>query len=194
MSNRVFHPEVSLAIEEYFKKAGISQVMAAKLLNVTPQAVSLQLKQPFGKNVSSKWEKAFGFNRDFLMTGNGELIAPREPIESAQTDSGSVNNSSMHKSEGPAQKDDMSANITKDEAYYRNLDIDDFVYDAKWESTNDYMLAQEIVKAFYIQLNAIKAEIDYYKRELAKLSEEKKNLFLENATLRRLIHKYKGQY
>lgn len=194
MSNRVFHPEVSLAIEEYFKKAGISQVMAAKLLNVTPQAVSLQLKQPFGKNVSSKWEKAFGFNRDFLMTGNGELIAPREPIESAQTDSGSVNNSSMHKSEGPAQKDDTSANITKDEAYYRNLDIDDFVYDAKWESTNDYMLAQEIVKAFYIQLNAIKAEIDYYKRELAKLSEEKKNLFLENATLRRLIHKYKGQY
>ncbi len=194
MSNRVFHPEVSLAIEEYFKKAGISQVMAAKLLNVTPQAVSLQLKQPFGKNVSSKWEKAFGFNRDFLMTGNGELIAPREPIESAQTDSGSVNNSSMHKSEGAAQKDDTSANITKDEAYYRNLDIDDFVYDAKWESTNDYMLAQEIVKAFYIQMNAIKAEIDYYKRELAKLSEEKKNLFLENATLRQLIHKYKGQY
>lgn len=188
MSNRVFHPEVSLAIEEYFKKAGISQVMAAKLLNVTPQAVSLQLKQPFGKNVSSKWEKAFGFNRDFLMTGNGELIAPREPIESAQTDSGSVNNSSMHKSEGPAQKGDTSADIPKDETYYRNLDIDDFVDDAKWESTNDYQLAYDIVQAFYIQMNAIKAEIDYYKRELAKLSEEKKNLFLENATLRRLIH------
>lgn len=187
MSNRVFYPEVSLAIEEYFKKVGISQVMAAKLLNVTPQAVSLQLKQPFGKNVSSKWEKAFGFNRDFLMTGNGELIAPREPIESAQTDSGSVNNSSMHKSEGPAQKDDTSADIPKDETYYRNLDIDDFVGDAKWESTNDSQLAYEIVQAFNIQMNAIKAEIDYYKRELAKLSEENKNLFLENATLRRLI-------
>ncbi|MBQ9410252.1 MAG: hypothetical protein IJU21_01440, partial [Bacteroidales bacterium] len=67
-------------------------------------------------------------------------------------------------------------------------DIDDFVDDAKWESTNDNQLAYEIVQAFYIQMNAIKAEIDYYKRELAKLSEEKKNLFLENATLRRLIH------
>ena len=80
-------PAVTKTIKEHFRKNCIHQTDASKMLGVTPQAVSLQLKQPFGKCVSKRWEKAFGFNPHFLMTGTGELIAGTpEPEKTKDTE------------------------------------------------------------------------------------------------------------
>ena len=158
MSNRVFISEVSHAIEEHFKRVGLTQVMAAQLLGVTPQAVSLQLRQPFGKNVSAKWEKAFGFNRVFLMTGKGELISPDIDFT-------------------PAKKEDKS---------FQKIDLEDFVCHNHWDSQKDYESALTLAHAALSQIGDFKAEIDYYIRENQKLVEENKKLFIENSALRRI--------
>ena len=194
MSNRVFIPEVSHAIEEYFERVGLTQVMAAHLLGVTPQAVSLQLRQPFGKNVSAKWEKAFGFNREFLMTGEGELISSDKeftPAEKAIHESASKELGLIKEieKENKALAQDGSKNdelAQKEDDMYRKIDLDDFVYNTHWDSTKDYESAFTLVEAVRVKISDLEAELEYYIREHQKLVEENKNLFIENSALRRI--------
>lgn len=68
------HPEVGAAIKAYFKNKRISQKDAAKMLDVSHAAVSVQLLSTFGKNAASKWAHTFGFNKNFLLTGEGSLF------------------------------------------------------------------------------------------------------------------------
>ena len=62
-------------IKEYFAEIGMSQIEAAKILDVQQAAVSNQLNgRPFGKNSAAKWNKAFGFRINWLLTGEGPMI------------------------------------------------------------------------------------------------------------------------
>lgn len=62
-------------IKEYFAEIGMSQIEAAGLLNVQQAAVSNQLNgRPFGKNSAAKWNKAFGFRINWLLTGEGPMF------------------------------------------------------------------------------------------------------------------------
>ena len=72
-------------IKEYFSENGMSQTDVAKVLDVQQAAVSNQLNgRPFGKNAAVKWNKAFGFRINWLLTGEGPMFetdnpnAPRE--------------------------------------------------------------------------------------------------------------------
>lgn len=62
-------------IKEYFKEKGTSQQDAAKILNVQQAAISNQLNgRPFGKNAAGKWNRAFGFRINWLLTGEGPMF------------------------------------------------------------------------------------------------------------------------
>lgn len=62
-------------IKEYFAEIGMSQMEAAKILEVQQAAVSNQLNgRPFGKNSAAKWNKAFGFRINWLLTGEGPMF------------------------------------------------------------------------------------------------------------------------
>ena len=62
-------------IKEYFSEIGMSQQEAATVLGVQQAAVSNQLNgRPFGKNSAAKWNKAFGFRKIWLMTGEGPMF------------------------------------------------------------------------------------------------------------------------
>lgn len=194
MNNRVFHPEVSHAIEAYFTSLGITQAMAAHILGVTPQAVSLQLRQPFGKNVSTKWSKAFGFNRDFLITGEGELLA--EPALSnteeiayhaAKNSLQRIKEQVREDHESAIMEDMLSKEAISEEESYRKIDISSFTSDSSWDSERDYNLAVKLGEIFRVQLNDAIAELEYLSRESTRLKEENKKLFIENSALRRLI-------
>ena len=62
-------------IKEYFSENGMSQTDVAKVLDVQQAAVSNQLNgRPFGKNAAVKWNKAFGFRINWLLTGEGPMF------------------------------------------------------------------------------------------------------------------------
>ena len=62
-------------IKEYFSENGMSQNDVAKVLNVQQAAVSNQLNgRPFGKNSAAKWNQAFGFRINWLLTGEGPMF------------------------------------------------------------------------------------------------------------------------
>lgn len=66
-------------IKEYFSETGISQQDAAKALDVQQAAVSNQLNgRSFGKNSATKWNKAFGFRINWLLTGEGPMFDPKD--------------------------------------------------------------------------------------------------------------------
>lgn len=62
-------------IKEYFSEIGMSQQEAATVLGIHQAAVSNQLNgRPFGKNSAARWNKAFGFRKIWLMTGEGPMF------------------------------------------------------------------------------------------------------------------------
>ena len=62
-------------IKEYFAENGMSQMDAARILDVQQAAVSNQLNgRPFGKNSAARWNKAFGFRINWLLTGEGPMF------------------------------------------------------------------------------------------------------------------------
>ncbi len=67
--------EIGKTIKEYFTEIGLSQTEAANSLGVQQAAVSNQLNgRPFGKNSAAKWNKAFGFRINWLLTGEGPMF------------------------------------------------------------------------------------------------------------------------
>lgn len=67
--------EIGKTIKEYFIEIGISQMDAANRLGVQQAAVSNQLNgRAFGKNSAAKWNKAFGFRVNWLLTGEGPMF------------------------------------------------------------------------------------------------------------------------
>lgn len=67
--------EIGKRIKEYFSEMGMSQLDVAKLLGVQQAAVSNQLNgRPFGKNSAAKWNQAFGFRVNWLLTGEGPMF------------------------------------------------------------------------------------------------------------------------
>ena len=66
-------------IKEYFTEMGMSQSDVAKVLGVQQAAVSNQLNgRPFGKNSSAKWNNAFGFRVNWLLTGEGPMFDTKD--------------------------------------------------------------------------------------------------------------------
>ena len=67
---------VGKALKNYFEQKGYSQQQIADILDVHQTNISALFlgKRPFGKNVAKKWNKAFGFRVNWLMTGEGPMF------------------------------------------------------------------------------------------------------------------------
>lgn len=77
--------EIGQKIKEYFSEMGMSQQEVANVLDVQQAAVSNQLNgRPFGKNSAAKWNKAFGFRTNWLLTGEGPMF--EKQMEMSHTD------------------------------------------------------------------------------------------------------------
>lgn len=74
--------EIGNTIKEYFAEIGLSQTDAAGRLGVQQAAISNQLNgRAFGKNSAAKWNKAFGFRVNWLLTGEGPMFDPQSSDE-----------------------------------------------------------------------------------------------------------------
>lgn len=72
--------EIGQKVKEYFTEVGLSQQDVAKKLGVQQAAVSNQLNgRPFGKNSAAKWNRAFGFRVNWLITGEGPMFDTNTP-------------------------------------------------------------------------------------------------------------------
>ena len=70
--------EIGNTIKEYFAEIGLSQTEAAGRLGIQQAAISNQLNgRAFGKNSAAKWNKAFGFRVNWLLTGEGPMFDPQ---------------------------------------------------------------------------------------------------------------------
>lgn len=70
-------------IREYITENGISITEMAKKAKVSPAYMSqiVNGKKLLGKKQAKNFHELFGFSEDFLLTGNGSLIAPIEISE-----------------------------------------------------------------------------------------------------------------
>ena len=74
--------EIGNTIKEYFAEIGVSQAEAASMLGVQQAAISNQLNgRAFGKNSAARWNKAFGFRINWLLTGEGPMFDTQEKAQ-----------------------------------------------------------------------------------------------------------------
>lgn len=69
---------ICFKLKDYFIENGMKQCDIAEVLDITQSAVSNQLNgRPFGINSAKKWSKAFGFNINWLTTGEGSMFTKK---------------------------------------------------------------------------------------------------------------------
>jgi plasmid maintenance system antidote protein VapI len=67
--------EVGRQLRAYFEEKGMTQKQVAEILGIQQQNVGVHFQgRPFGKNAAMKWQKAFGFSAQWLMTGQGKMM------------------------------------------------------------------------------------------------------------------------
>lgn len=67
--------EVGRQLRAYFEEKGMTQQQVADILGIQQQNVGVHFQgRPFGKNAAMKWQRAFGFNAQWLMTGTGKMM------------------------------------------------------------------------------------------------------------------------
>lgn len=67
--------EVGRQLRLYFEEKGMTQQQVADILGIKQQNVGVHFQgRPFGKNAAMKWQRAFGFSAQWLMTGTGKMM------------------------------------------------------------------------------------------------------------------------
>lgn len=68
--------EVGQKLRVYFEEKGMTQQQVAEKLGIKQQNVGVHFlgNRPFGKNAALKWQRTFGFNAHWLMTGEGKMM------------------------------------------------------------------------------------------------------------------------
>lgn len=67
--------EVGRQLRLYFEEKGMTQQQVADILSIKQQNVGVHFQgRPFGKNAAMKWQRAFGFSAQWLMTGTGKMM------------------------------------------------------------------------------------------------------------------------
>ena len=68
--------KVGQQLRAYFEERGMTQQQVADKLEIKQQNVGAYYSgaRPFGKNAALKWQRTFGFNAQWLMTGQGKMM------------------------------------------------------------------------------------------------------------------------
>lgn len=101
---------VPSTLKEYFREQGKTQQDIANDLGVSQAYVGQILNgtKPIGKQTASKLNSLYGFNRGWLLTGEGDMISGDGNVSSTVTGSGNAVNTVN----GNGNK--VSANVTGD--------------------------------------------------------------------------------
>lgn len=76
--------EICQAIKAYLRYEGIAINTVAERLGSTARAVSAQLAgRAFSRKTAQKYAETFGFNPNYLMTGEGSLLPDDQPEKPA---------------------------------------------------------------------------------------------------------------
>lgn len=91
-----------LQLRAFFKSRGLTFKDAAQMLDVHPSAVGnlVSGRNQFGYKVAKRWEDVFGLSADYLITGDGPMMATGEQpatINISRASSGGVAVSGTHK-------------------------------------------------------------------------------------------------
>lgn len=79
--------EITEKLSNYLNNRGLTQKDIANTLGISEQSVNALVngRRQFGRKTSAEWQKHFGLSASWLMTGEGEMLAP-----SMQAGDGSV--------------------------------------------------------------------------------------------------------
>ena len=80
--------EVALAVKSWLAAQGLKLNDVAERLGVSAQAVSSQLSgdRTFGRRNAERYAEVFGFNANYLITGEGSLLAENHEHVKAEGD------------------------------------------------------------------------------------------------------------
>lgn len=83
------YKEIANQIRRTLAGRGITLQNAAKMLDITPQALNNQLSgRTFSRKTATLYNRVFGFNIDYMLTGKGYLSDDSQP--SMQTEQGVI--------------------------------------------------------------------------------------------------------
>lgn len=83
--------DMSRAVKAWLSDNGYTMIGIAEMFGTSQQAISNALNGSrfLGRNLATKWAEAFGFNKVYLMTGEGSLF-DTDTIPSVPADDGQV--------------------------------------------------------------------------------------------------------
>lgn len=73
-------------LKQYFRNQGLTQAEIASKLGVSRGYVAMMLngKYMFGASAATKWAKAFGFNPQWLISGEGSMFPGETPYGASE--------------------------------------------------------------------------------------------------------------
>ena len=123
--------EVGRQLRAYFEEKGMTQQQVAEKLGIQQQNVGVHFQgRPFGKNAAMKWQRAFGFNAQWLMTGQGQMmlegVITQHNVNGNNVIAHTINNITDTTST-PFDKDELVPIVPRDVARMPNLCIWDYM-------------------------------------------------------------------
>ena len=142
--------KVGQQLRAYFEERGMTQQQVAEKLGIKQQNVGAYYSgaRPFGKNAALKWQRTFGFNAQWLMTGQGKMML--EGVITQNNVSGNniiaqtintIADPASTPTSTPYDKDDLIPIVPRDIAKMPNTCIWEFMNTA---STSEYDSAPKI--------------------------------------------------
>ena len=178
-------------------KKNLAREEAANLLGMGPQTLSNLLSQPryFTHKMALRFHEKFGYSVAYLMCGEGNMkdttvLTPDEKKAYDSSEKALAAIEEQEKEHGRNEPGSPEEDMAKEDEYYRGLDLC-AIMNGEWDSVKDETLAYTLFRAADIQINDLRAELDYYMRECQKKIEENKKLFIENTALRRSLKESK---
>ena len=74
--------KIGRELREYFENQGVKQAEVARRIGVKPQYITkvFSNEREIGKSQIEKWVTQFGFNKVWLLTGEGEMLINNETL------------------------------------------------------------------------------------------------------------------
>lgn len=91
-------------LKQYFRNQGLTQADIANRLGVSRGYVAMMLngKYMFGASAATKWSKAFGFNPQWLISGEGSMFPGESPSEAHEPMAEYTNSQTVRQQSAPA--------------------------------------------------------------------------------------------
>ena len=122
--------KVGQQLRAYFEERGMTQQQVAEKLGIKQQNVGAYYSgaRPFGKNAAMKWQRAFGFSAQWLMTGEGKMmldgVITQTNVSGHNIIAQTINTmTDMPQASTPSELDELVPMVPRDMARMPNISI-----------------------------------------------------------------------